>query len=724
MNTYLISLIPLISALFVFALGIIVFFRKKVTTLNLIFFFITIAVGNWLFGTFKMFRSTAGESAIFWDRFIYGSVVFIPALFYHFGVVFTQKIREKLQRSCVVLGYLLSIFFLILSRTDYFVSGLFRYKWGVHTKARLFHHVFLIYFSIYLILFIINLYRYYKKSAGPIKKNQSYYIFLAFFILILIGPLGYLPAYEIPILPFPFLSGLFFVTILAYAITRYRLFDIRVVVRRGTVYGLSLGVAGGLGVLLVWLVSRYLGEKITGLLLLVDSVAILLSISVFFPIKSFFEKLANKYLFASLYDTRRKIEELTQALPKIFYLDDIVNLIYKTINETLHIERFGVIVKEPGEENLIVLKKKPDSLVISPFKESLFYFLKKLKQTILLQEIEIILLSPEEKEKLKKILSKSKISMVLYLVSKGEIYGMILLGEKASGDAFTVQDIRLLENLALQASISIENGLLFRKTQRFAEELKIKVAQATKDLRAANAELKRLDQAKSEFLRIVSHQLRTPMTILRWYAKALLRGDYGKLNKKQLEVANDIYQATLRQIKLIGSFLDVAHIEAGKITVRKEKGNIEELVNDVVSELKVLAEKMGIYLKVEKPKKEVPEFYFDYEKTREVLRNIVDNAIKYIEKGGATVGFKYDEKKKEVLVYVKDTGIGFSPEEKKKLFMKFSRLRNNKVNPWGSGLGLYICKRLIEVQGGKIWAESPGKGKGSTFYFTLPVKDN
>ena len=239
-----------------------------------------------------------------------------------------------------------------------------------------------------------------------------------------------------------------------------------------------------------------------------------------------------------------------------------------------------------------------------------------------------------------------------------------------------------------------------------------------------NAELKRLDQAKSEFLRIVSHQLRTPMTILRWYAKALLRGDYGKLNKKQLEVANDIYQATLRQIKLIGSFLDVAHIEAGKITVRKEKGNIEELVNDVVSELKVLAEKMGIYLKVEKPKKEVPEFYFDYEKTREVLRNIVDNAIKYIEKGGATVGFKYDEKKKEVLVYVKDTGIGFSPEEKKKLFMKFSRLRNNKVNPWGSGLGLYICKRLIEVQGGKIWAESPGKGKGSTFYFTLPVKDN
>ncbi len=708
-------------AIFVLLLGVLIFRRNRTSVLHSIFFLSTICIAIWTFGTFMMFESCDCRSlAIFWDRFLYIGAMFIAPLWLHFSYLFTNK--KKGRRILVPLAYFITTVFAVLDWTDYFVKDLFLYKWGCHTIAQPLHHIWLIFYSLIIFLLIINLYSYYKKTTG-LKKSQTKYILLSFFFLSF-SLSEMLPAYKISVYPLGYLMPVVFVTILAYAITRYRLFDIRVVVRRGTVYGLSLGVAGGLGVLLVWLVSRYLGEKITGLLLLVDSVAILLSISVFFPIKSFFEKLANKYLFASLYDTRRKIEELTQALPKIFYLDDIVNLIYKTINETLHIERFGVIVKEPGEENLIVLKKKPDSLVISPFKESLFYFLKKLKQTILLQEIEIILLSPEEKEKLKKILSKSKISMVLPLVSKGEIYGMILLGEKASGDAFTVQDIRLLENLALQASISIENGLLFRKTQRFAEELKIKVAQATKDLRAANAELKRLDQAKSEFLRIVSHQLRTPMTILRWYAKALLRGDYGKLNKKQLEVANDIYQATLRQIKLIGSFLDVAHIEAGKITVRKEKGNIEELVNDVVSELKVLAEKMGIYLKVEKPKKEVPEFYFDYEKTREVLRNIVDNAIKYIEKGGATVGFKYDEKKKEVLVYVKDTGIGFSPEEKKKLFMKFSRLRNNKVNPWGSGLGLYICKRLIEVQGGKIWAESPGKGKGSTFYFTLPVKDN
>ena len=213
------------------------------------------------------------------------------------------------------------------------------------------------------------------------------------------------------------------------------------------------------------------------------------------------------------------------------------------------------------------------------------------------------------------------------------------------------------------------------------------------------------------------------MTVLRWYSKDLLDGEYGKLSKEQKKAVKNIYQGCLRQIKLIGNFLDVAHVEAGKMVVYREKGNIEDVVQDVIQELKVFADKANLYLEFERSKEIIPEFSFDHEKVREVVRNLVDNAIKYTKEGGIKISSIYDSKERKVSIVVRDTGIGFNPEESGRLFTKFSRLKGSEVNPWGSGLGLYVCKRLIEVQGGKIWAKSEGRGKGSEFGFTLPVRE-
>ena len=133
------TILPLISMLFVFVLGVFVYFQDRKSKLNLFFGLFTVMVSIWLFGTFKMFASQTDAGAIFWDRFIYAGVVFIPALIYHFSIIFAQI---KGQRKTLILSYILSVLFLIISRTDYFVSGLFKYAWGVHTQAKLFHHIF------------------------------------------------------------------------------------------------------------------------------------------------------------------------------------------------------------------------------------------------------------------------------------------------------------------------------------------------------------------------------------------------------------------------------------------------------------------------------------------------------------------------------------------------------------------------------------------------------
>lgn len=230
MNIYFTSLAALVSAIFIASLGIYIFFKDKGSKLSQVFALTTFSFTIWLFGTYKMLiAGSIGDdfSAILWDRFIYIGVVFIPALLYHFSIIFTKETKQK---NLSILSYILSVIFLFISRTDYFVSGLFKYEWGVHTQAKLFHHIFLAFFFTFVILSLKNLYLYYsRKDITQIEKIQTQYIFLAFFLLVGIGSLGYMPAYNIGIYPFSFYSGLIFSIIVAYTILKYNFFNLKIV---------------------------------------------------------------------------------------------------------------------------------------------------------------------------------------------------------------------------------------------------------------------------------------------------------------------------------------------------------------------------------------------------------------------------------------------------------------------------------------------------------------
>jgi signal transduction histidine kinase len=240
-------------------------------------------------------------------------------------------------------------------------------------------------------------------------------------------------------------------------------------------------------------------------------------------------------------------------------------------------------------------------------------------------------------------------------------------------------------------------------------------------LQEAYKELQKLDEAKSEFVSIASHQLRTPLTAIKGYISLLLEGSYGELTEKNKPPIENIYESSERLIKLINDLLNFSRIESGKMEMNFKQGSLEEVIAQVMEELKYQAEKKGLYLKREKTKTSPPEFLIDKEKIKQAFMNVLDNAIKYTTKGGVVIKTKVRNSK--ALIEVSDTGEGMTKEEIIRSFKSFTRgSAGNKLAVDGAGLGLYIARRFIEIHGGKIWAESLGKGKGSTIFIELPIK--
>jgi signal transduction histidine kinase len=232
--------------------------------------------------------------------------------------------------------------------------------------------------------------------------------------------------------------------------------------------------------------------------------------------------------------------------------------------------------------------------------------------------------------------------------------------------------------------------------------------------------VERISQAKSEFISIASHQLRTPLSTIKGYLSMILEGSYGELPEKVKKPMENVYQSNERLIKLVNDILRVSKIEAGEMEMNWEKEDLREIIKEVISELSIKAKEKNLYLKFEEPK-EFPKILLDREKIRQVILNLVDNAIRYTQKGGVTVKLQIANGRLQIVV--SDTGEGLTKEEKEKLFEMFSRgTAGTKFWTEGAGLGLYIARKFVEMHNGKIWAESEGRGKGSTFYVELPMK--
>lgn len=233
-------------------------------------------------------------------------------------------------------------------------------------------------------------------------------------------------------------------------------------------------------------------------------------------------------------------------------------------------------------------------------------------------------------------------------------------------------------------------------------------------------EQRALYQMKTDFVSIASHQLRTPLTGLRWYASTLADGNAGPLNPKQQELLSEIERCIVQMVALVDDLLDVARLDQGTLKLDRVPLALADLVAGVVHRLEPKAQKYRVSLIMDEGVRSTPLVHADQARLSEVLFNLVDNAIRYTPELGS-VRIMARQEGREVVIAVSDTGVGIPESERSKLFNKFSRIENPlSGRERGTGLGLYFAKGVVEKHGGRIWVQSV-TGNGSTFFVSLPL---
>lgn len=241
------------------------------------------------------------------------------------------------------------------------------------------------------------------------------------------------------------------------------------------------------------------------------------------------------------------------------------------------------------------------------------------------------------------------------------------------------------------------------------------------ELQKANEQLQALDTEKSEFISIAAHQLRTPLSAIRWIHQMLLDGEVGLLTEEQQSFLSQAQQTVFHMTSMVNDLLNADHLEFGQVTYNFQKTNLGKLLTSVIQEFQPLADEKKLRFDHSFPG-DLPPVRADVERLKDAFGNLLSNAIKYTPENGK-IGLTAEHIADHVSVFFSDSGIGIPEKNRADLFKKFTRFDNaKKIHADGSGLGLFIVKKIIEAHKGVIIVESE-LHKGTTFKVMLPIHD-
>ena len=324
---------------------------------------------------------------------------------------------------------------------------------------------------------------------------------------------------------------------------------------------------------------------------------------------------------------------------------------------------------------------------------------------------------PRLMEKISRIF-KVKFFVLSPLLPKEGNQGFLLVGTNNLDVAITEGDEELITILSNQIGSSLENARLFEKTWRAHQDLENKVEERTRELTLALEEVKKISQRKTDFISSVSHELRTPLTSIKGYASILLAEKLGKLPEEVRIRLDKINRHSDELTHLVNDLLDISRIEAGKVTMKQEAGDLKGIVDKVLDLLSLQLKEKQLDVSID-ILGNANKIFVDRSQIERVFINIIGNAIKFTPQKGK-IGIRSLKTDQQIQVDIMDSGCGIPEDALDTIFEEFYRV-DNPINQQvkGTGLGLTLVKHIIEAHKGKIWAKSQG-GQGSTFSFTLP----
>lgn len=711
--TTLARLVPLITS-FVISLGLalLVYQNNPKSTTNRIFSALTILLTAWLVANYISVDPVFFSTSLF---FVRASIVLatpVSALFFLFSYTIPKKHLSLNLQWQLIVGFA-TIATMIVAASPFAIIDVEIVNNTPQPITGFGMGIFGIVSTLFSAAAIITLFGKFQTTRG-IEKAQIRYVLTGILIMlglitttVLLPLLLFQSSFFVPLMPIYTLS---FLGLTTMAIIRQRLMDIRILVGRTVSFALLLLLFAAGYVVILYV----LGNSLTRIDLTPQQlgtftlITIIASIS-FHPFQLLIERMSDRLFYKNRYDSDLLLSSLSKIMAFTLRLDDLTHEVLKELMREVKITRAAFILFE--EDRIVDIRSEGFTSPPS-FDEKDIKIIKDTRDMVVFEEL--------EEGNVKNIMRMYAFSVAAHLRTEGKQIGLLVLGQKSSGDIYSDQDITLLGILAPEVAVAIQNSLSYEEIRRFNITLQEEVDRATIDLQKVNTQLEALDKLKDEFVSVASHELRTPMTAIKSYTWLVLNNKAGPLEPKAKEYINRVYLSTERLIHLVNEMLDVSRIESGRVKLTLKQFDPSALATDIQNEFSARANESGIRLQIEKAST-IPQSTADVEKIQQVLENLVGNAMKFTPQGG-TITMRLSATQTTISFAIVDTGSGISHEDMPKLFHKFGRLENSLISMKSNstGLGLYIAKQYVELHGGEISAESQ-VGHGSTFTVILPI---
>jgi len=711
--------VVILSALAQSLIALFVLQRNSKHLTNLLFFILSVCMVAWAAVNFWITNDAASPTLLFQYRLLMASVVAQNTAFYLFAHTYPGRKLEAGRRR--LLAYLcLSALALTATLTPVVFVKLHATAAGPRPVTGPGMLLFGLHAAVSVIAGLRALYHRYKRAHG-IARQQLLLIFYGSIILWGIVPItNFLVSLATETLFFARISPVYilaFSSVIAYAIVARKLFSIRAAVARSVTYMLTLLTLATFYIAVAFTVSTFLLDART-VDMQIQLTYTLLALSLAFgfqPVKRLFDRVTTPWFYQDAYDRQELINRLSRILVATMSVDQLLAKTTALMQDRLKAEFVVAVLVSSGAKAPRVVGAGKRQLTSSDLAAA------HAKLSNSQSHRHIIVtdnLGPDEAG-LRDLLVRNHIAVLVQLTGRGhdndKEFGHIILGAKKSGNPYETRDIQVIEAVADELVVAIQNALRFEEIENFNLTLQAKVDEATRQLRRTNEKLQTLDATKDEFISMASHQLRTPLTSVKGYLSMVLEGDVGPINAQQRQMLEQSYNSSQRMVYLISDLLNLSRLNTGKFVIESTSVDLGEVVQAEVEQLTETAKSRGLSLVYHRPN-DFPRLMLDETKIHQVVMNLIDNAIYYTPSGG-TVTVDLTETASAVEFRVTDTGIGVPKKVQHKLFSKFYRAGNAQAaRPDGTGLGLFMAKKVVAAQGGAILFEST-EGKGSAFGF-------
>jgi len=709
--------------------------------MNRAFIVFLIAMAFWQLAAVMVTFSVNPDSALLWYRLMTAGMGGQFIFYCLFVLVFVET---KSRRVATIAGYVLFLGLLISYRTDLIIedvvlspeTGIYVPTFGKLVPLLGLITLFFLGYSVF------NLIRAYRQGKSLIQRNRIRYLLVGAGMVGL-GAFSNLSSHTQPF-PIDVTANVINAVIIAIAIGRHKLLDMSIMIRKGMLYSIPTVIIATCYFLFITLATTIFHAHGDMQIVISFSLAVLAAL-IAQPLMSKGQNLVDRLFFREKYDSTQMLQRLSQSAATLLKLNSLMNMILEEVTGTIHIGKATFFLKNDktgdfrlaaqhglDEKGELILKK--DHPVVE--------WLRKNNKALTRPEIEMLPLFKALWGREKDLLVQLDAELFVPVTAKDELVGIFTLGPKLSEEQYSQDDIRTIITLANQTAVAIENARLFWQLEgtfealrKAHDELERRVQERTADLAKANEalkdenlerlraeeaikryakELERSNKELQQFAYVASHDLQEPLRMVGSFLQLLERRYGSQLDADAKDFIFYAVDGAVRMQALINDLLEYSRV--GTRGKPFEEINLNQIITQVKNNLNVAIKENNAVIKC----KRLPTIYGDGTQLTQVFQNLIGNAIKFHGERSPEINISSARKNGDYEIVVKDNGIGIDPQYKEKIFLIFQRLHTREEYP-GTGIGLAICKRIVERHGGVIWVESE-IGEGATFHFSIPAK--